>query len=76
MKEPLPHQLTAEECAADASRALLNQAKAAAHDAYHAAQRVLEFLDEAADPALIALANNTKNHAWKLFEALVLETEW
>ena len=74
--EPHPHQLTAEECAADTSRLELNQAKHAAHKAYHAATRALDLLDETADEAWIAHARAAKEHAWKLYEALVRETEW
>ena len=74
--EPHPHQLTAEECAADASRAQLNQAKAAAHEAYLAANRVLGLLDETADPIWIVHANAVRDHAWLLYQDLVRETEW
>jgi len=74
--EPHPHQLTPEECAADTARAQLNQAKAAALDAWHAAKRCLDHLDETADPAWIADAEAAAKHARKLFDALVLETEW
>ena len=74
--EPHPHQLTPEECAADISRLELNQAKQAAHKAYLAATRVLDLLDETADPTWITHAEATRDHAWKLYEALVLETEW
>lgn len=54
----------------------LNQAKAAAHDAYLAANRVLAVLDETADPAWIAHAEAVREKAWQLYTALVLETEW
>lgn len=74
--EPHPHQLTPEECARDVDRAQLNQAKAAAHDAYLAAKRSLDHLDETADQAWITLAEAARDNAWKLYEALVLETEW
>ena len=76
MTEPHPHQLTPEECAADAERAPLNQAKAAAHDAYLAANRVLGLLDETADPIWIAHAQAVREHAWLLYQDLVRETEW
>ncbi len=76
MKEPHPHQLTSEECAADQPRAQLNAAKQAARDAYLAALRALELLDETADAAWIEHAEAAKEHAGKLHEALVRETEW
>lgn len=76
MKELHPHQLTPEECANDGARAQLNHAKAAAHEAYIAANRVLGLFDETADPAWIAHAEAIREHAWKLYEALVHETEW
>ena len=76
MNQPHPHQLTSEECVKDADRAQLNQAKAAAHEAYLAANRILGLLDETADEAWIAHAEAARAHAWKLYEALVLETEW
>lgn len=76
MKEPQPHQLTAEECAADAARLPQNQAKAAALEAYQAANRVLDLLDESADPAWIAHAVTIRDHAWALYRSLVHETEW
>jgi hypothetical protein len=82
-----PHQLTPEECAAGPTRTQLNAAKQAAHEAYIAAKRALEFLDdlivgngypcaETPDPILIALARDTKDHAMRLHEALVRETAW
>ena len=74
--DPLPHQLTAEECSAAASRLELHQAKHAAHKAYLAATRALDLLDETADETWVAHALAAKEHAWKLYEALVLETEW
>jgi hypothetical protein len=87
MKEAHPHQLTPEECAADPTRAQLNAAKQAAHEAYLATKRALELLDdliigkgypcaEMPDPILIALARDTKDHAMRLHEALVRETKW
>ena len=76
MIEQHPHQLTAEECSADTSRLELNQAKHAAHKAYLAATRALDLLDETAAEVWIAHARAAKEHAWKLYEALVLETEW
>ena len=76
MTKPHPHQLTPEECAADVARASQNQAKAAAHEAYLAANRILGLLDETADEAWIAHAEAIREHAWKLYETLVLETEW
>lgn len=74
--EPNPHQLTHEEQAADPDRAQLNKAKQAAHDAYLAANRVLGLLDETADPSWITHAEAAREHAWKLYEAIVWETEW
>ncbi len=74
--EPHPHQLTHEEQAADADRAQLNQAKVAAHEAYLAANRVLGLLDETADEAWIKHAEEIREHAWQLYSALRLETEW
>ena len=71
-----PHQLTAEERAADESRARLNLAKQAAHDAYVAARRALDQLDETANDTWVAHAEAARDSAWKLYEALVLETEW
>lgn len=53
----------------------LHQAKQAAHKAYLAAKRVLDLLDETADEAWIKHAEASRDHAWKLYEALVLETE-
>lgn len=76
MTDPHPHQLSPEECANDATRTQLNLAKAAAYEACLAATRVLSLLDETADPAWIARAEAVRAHAWKLYEALVLETEW
>jgi hypothetical protein len=76
VKEPLPHQLTPEECVKDTDRARLNQAKAAAYEAYLAANRVLGLLDETADPAWIKHAEAIREHAWSLYQALVHETEW
>ena len=76
MTQPHPHQLMSEECAKDADRAQLNQAKAAAHEAYLAANRILGLLDETADEAWIVHAEAAREHAWKLYEALILETEW
>jgi len=76
MTEPHPHQLTPEECAADAPRAKLNQAKRAAHDTYLAAKGILDHLDETADETWIVHAKAAKEHAWRLYEALVRETEW
>jgi hypothetical protein len=75
-RESHPHQLTPEECAADVARAPQNQAKAAAREAYLAANRVLELLDETADPTWIALAEAAREHAGQLYQALVRETEW
>lgn len=74
--EPHPHQLTPEECTKDTDRAQLNQAKAVAHEAYLAANRVLGLLDETADEAWIKHAETIREHAWQLYQALVLETEW
>ena len=74
--EPHPHQLTPDECAADTARARLNLAKAAAHDAYVAARRALDQLDETVDDAWVEHAEAARDHAWKLYEALVAETEW
>ena len=87
MKETHPHQLTPEECAADKPRAQLNAAKQAAHEAYVAAKRALELLEdlivrkgypcaETPDPILIELARDTKDHTARLHDALVRETEW
>lgn len=73
---PHPHQLTPEECAADTSRLELNQAKQAAHKAYLSAKRALDLLDETAHPTWIAHAEAARDSAWKLYEALVRETEW
>lgn len=73
---PHPHQLTSEECANDTERARLNQAKQAAYGAYLAAKRCLEHLDETANPAWIADAEAAAKHAWKVYDALVRETEW
>lgn len=56
-------------------RATQSQAKAAAHDAYLAANRVLGLLDETADPAWIAHAEAIREHSWSLYQALVRETE-
>jgi hypothetical protein len=67
---------THEECAASTDLAALNRAKDAAHDAYLAANRALAVLDETADPAWIARAEATRENAWQLYTALVLETEW
>lgn len=61
---------------ADTSCAALNQAKAAAHDAYLAANRALAVLDETADQAWITRAEAVRENAWQLYTALVLETEW
>lgn len=61
---------------ATTDRAPLAQAKAAAHDAYLAANRALAVLDETADPAWIARAEAVRENAWQLYTALVLETEW
>jgi hypothetical protein len=74
--EPQPHQPTPEEIAGDPDRSQLNKAKQAAHDAYLAVNRVLGLLDETADPSWIANAEAAREHAWKLYEALVRETEW
>lgn len=74
--DPQPHQLTAEECAADAPRAQLNLAKHAAHEAYLAAKRILDHLDETADPAWIDHAKTAMTYAWEVYSALLLETEW
>ena len=74
--EPHPHQLTPEECAADVERAPLNQAKAAAYEAYFAAGRALSLLDETVDPKLVKEARALHQKAWKLYDALVAETEW
>ena len=74
--EPHPHQLTPDESAGDPNRVQLNKAKQAAHDAYLAANRVLGLLDETADPSWITHAEAAREHAWKLYEALVRETEW
>lgn len=71
-----PHRLTPEECTQDADRSQLNQAKAAAYEAYLAANRVLGLLDETADPAWIKHAEATRESAWALYSALQLETEW
>lgn len=79
MKEPHPHQLTPEEwaaCEAEDARDRLNQAKIAAREAYLAAKRALDQLDETADAAWIAHAKAARDHAAKLHEALVRETEW
>jgi hypothetical protein len=81
MKEPHPHQLTPEECAADTPRAALNAAKAAAYEAYLAANRAIVHLHEhgdppSADPMWIADAEALRDRAWKLYDALVRETEW
>ena len=76
MIEPHPHQLTTEECSSDASRLALNQAKHAAHKVYLAATCALDLLDETADETWVAHARAAKEHAWKLYEALVRETEW
>ncbi len=74
--EPHPHQLTPEEQAADTKRAALNQAKEAAHDAYLAAKRCLEHLDETADPAWVEAISAAVEHVWEVYKALVRETEW
>jgi hypothetical protein len=74
--EPHPHQLTPEERAADAPRKHLNQAKAAAHEAYLAANRAVHLLDETVDEALITLAHASRECAWALYTALMAETEW
>ena len=60
----------------DTDRAQLNQAKAAAHEAYIAANRVLGLLNETADPTWIAHAEAVREHAWQLYQDLVRETEW
>lgn len=70
------HPLTPEEQAADTARAPLNAAKKAVYEAYLAANRVLAQLDETADPAWITHAEAAREHSWKLYEALVRETEW
>jgi hypothetical protein len=54
----------------------LNQAKQAAHEAYLAAVRCLDLFDETADQVWIGHAVAAKEHAWKLYEVLVLKTEW
>jgi len=74
--EPHPHQLTSEECAAAVDRSQLNQAKAAACEAYRAACRTLGLLDETANPTWIKHAETIREHAWSLYQALVRETEW
>lgn len=74
--EPHPHQLTPEEQAADTGRAKWNASKALAHEAYLAAKRVHDSFDETADPVWTAHAKIACDHAWLLYEALVLETEW
>lgn len=71
----------ATELAARTDRALLDrvrlhQAKAAAHDAYLAANRALAVLDETADPIWIRRAEAVRENSWQLYTALVLETEW
>jgi hypothetical protein len=76
VNEPHPHQLTSEESANDTERTPQNQAKAAAYEAYHSANRILTLLDETADDAWIAHATAIRDHAWKLYTALVDETEW
>ena len=81
MNELHPHQLTSDECAADPRRAALNAAKQAAHEAYLAANRAIGHLHEhgdppSADPAWIAIAEAAREHAWKLYDTLVKETEW
>ena len=53
-----------------------NAAKALAHEAYLAASRVLDAFDETADPVWTAHAKIACDHAWLLYEALLLETEW
>jgi hypothetical protein len=76
--EPHPHQLTSEECARDTERASLNQAKAAALEAYNAAKRCLDLLvlDETTAPEWIADARAAMEHAAQVHDALVRETEW
>lgn len=74
--ESHPHQLTREECTADAARCSLNLAKEAAHAAYVACRHVLDRLDETADATWVTHAKAAAEHAWKVYEALVLETEW
>lgn len=74
--EPHPHPLTPEEQAADKERSQLNKAKQEAYAVYLATNRVLGLLDETADPSWIANAEAAREHAWKLYEALALETEW
>ena len=76
MQEAHPHQLTREECAADTERDHLNLAKEVAHAAYVACRRVLDHLDETADDTWVTNARAAAEHAWKVYEALVLETEW
>lgn len=76
MKESHPHQLTPEECAADVERTPQNQAKAAAYEAYLAANRILGLLDETTDPAWVKHAEAIRQHAWSLYQALVADTEW
>jgi hypothetical protein len=80
---PPPHQLTLEECAADAPRARLNRAKIAAHEAYVSANRAVHQLnepmhanEEPVDEALIVLARASRERAWALYTALMAETEW
>jgi hypothetical protein len=60
----------------DTARLMKLRAKEAAHDAYLAASRSLAVLDETADQAWIAHAEAARESAWKLYTALVLETEW
>jgi hypothetical protein len=74
--DPHPHQLTPDEQAVDTSRTPQNQAKAAAHEAYLAANRILALLDETSNPAWVAHAESMREHAWQLYDALQRETEW
>jgi hypothetical protein len=60
----------------DTARLMKLRAKEAAHDAYLAANRALAVLDETADAAWVAHAEASRESAWKLYTALVLETEW
>jgi hypothetical protein len=75
-RDPQPYQITPAEHVADISGLELNQAKQAAHKAYLAAKRVLDLLDETADPSWISHAETARDHAWQLYEALVLKTEF
>ncbi|HSX23312.1 MAG TPA: hypothetical protein VLE97_11115 [Gaiellaceae bacterium] len=74
-REPQPHRTTSDQHVVDISALELNQAKQAAHKAYLASQRVLDLLDETADPSWIVHAEAARDHAWKLYEALVLKTK-